>query len=73
LTTPRVSRFTIARGTAASGSTRQSHATPDRAPGAAELTFATRGSRAFVGPLLAAAGLPAGLRIDSLSTLRVRT
>ena len=29
LTTPRVSRFTIARGTAFSGSTRQSHATPD--------------------------------------------
>jgi Mycothiol-dependent nitroreductase Rv2466c len=31
------------------------------APGAAGLTPATRGSRAFVGPLLAAAGLPAGL------------
>ena len=31
------------------------------APGAAELTPATRGSRAFLEPLLAAAGLPAGL------------
>jgi hypothetical protein len=31
------------------------------APGAAELTGATRGSRAFVEPLLAKAGLPAGL------------
>jgi hypothetical protein len=31
------------------------------APGAAELMPATRGSRAFVEPLLAAAGLPAGL------------
>ena len=31
------------------------------APGAAELTPATRGSRAFVEPLLAAASLPAGL------------
>jgi hypothetical protein len=31
------------------------------APGAAELTPATRGSRAFVEPLLAATGLPAGL------------
>ena len=30
LTTLRVSRFTIARGTARSGSTRQAHATPDR-------------------------------------------
>jgi hypothetical protein len=31
LTTPRVPRFTIARGTAISGSTRQSHAIPDLA------------------------------------------
>ena len=30
-------------------------------PGAAGLTAATRGSRAFAGPLLAAAGLPADL------------
>ena len=39
------------------------------APGAAELTPATRGSRAFVEPLLAAAGLPAGLA-DALDDTR---
>ena len=39
------------------------------APGAAELTPATRGSRAFVEPLLAAAGLPAGLA-DALGDAR---
>ena len=39
------------------------------APGAAELTPATRGSRAFVEPLLATAGLPAGLA-DALDDTR---
>ncbi len=39
------------------------------APGAAELTPVTRGSRAFVEPLLAAAGLPAGLA-DALDDTR---
>jgi hypothetical protein len=39
------------------------------APGAAELTPATRGSRAFVEPLLARAGLPAGLA-DALNDTR---
>ena len=38
-------------------------------PGAAELTPATRGSRAFVEPLLARAGLPAGLA-DALDDTR---
>jgi hypothetical protein len=39
------------------------------APGAAELTPATRGSRAFVEPLLARAGLPVGLA-DALGDTR---
>jgi hypothetical protein len=39
------------------------------APGGAELTPATRGSRAFVEPLLAKAGLPAGLA-DALDDTR---
>jgi len=39
------------------------------APGAAELTPATRGSRAFVEPLLAQAGLPGGLA-DALEETR---
>jgi 2-hydroxychromene-2-carboxylate isomerase len=39
------------------------------APGAAVLTPATRGSRAFLEPLLAAAGLPAGLA-DALGDTR---
>jgi hypothetical protein len=39
------------------------------APGAAELTPATRGSRAFVEPLLARAGLPVGLA-DALDDTR---
>jgi hypothetical protein len=38
-------------------------------PGAAQLTSGVRGSRAFVGPLLAAAGLPAGLA-DALDDTR---